>query len=95
MTSNQLKYFKMSERKLKMINTKYVLGMEVPVYEGTDDASTIKIVAPGCDMGFQKPIKSKEFIDLSEELVMKLIKCLPQRDELLCGDIFLSGNIFS
>lgn len=75
-----------------MIKTKDVLGMIVPVYEGTDDESSVKIVAPGCDLGFQKPIKSKEFIDISEDLVMKLISCIPQRDELLCGDIFLSGK---
>lgn len=75
-----------------MIKTKDILGMEVPVYEGTDDVSSVKIVAPGYDLGFQKPIKSKEFIDINEDLVMKLISCIPQRDELLCGDIFLSGN---
>ena len=75
-----------------MIKTKDILGMEVPVYEGTNNASSVKIVAPGCDLGFRKPIKSKEFIDISEDLAMKLIRCIPQRKELLCGDIFLSGN---
>ena len=75
-----------------MVNAKAILGMEVPVYEGTNNASSVKIVAPGCDLGFRKPIKSKEFIDISEDLAMKLIRCIPQRNELLCGDIFLSGN---
>ena len=30
-----------------MVNAKAILGMEVPVYEGTNNASSVKIVAPG------------------------------------------------
>lgn len=52
----------------------------------------ILIQEPGVDVGYMKPCKPKEFIDITEDLSSKLSDCIPMHGEFYNGDIFIAGK---
>ena len=74
-----------------MIKTDNLYGMAFPE-SMTGLQCAVHILAPGIDMGFMKPNKPKEYIELSQEQIINLLQNINQTEDYLIGDIFLAGK---